>query len=146
MKRIVQCPKCEAKLSVFDSGKPISQKCPKCGNTFEVTSEGAVETPAPETPATSPSAPAAETSGKEKPVAAPAAQKPTVPSAPNAQPEPVIVEAAPSLLQVVVIPALLFIIIAVQIWTFKLSQSHINRLEKQVYDLATLVQKLKNQQ
>ncbi|MDD4102467.1 MAG: hypothetical protein PHU80_07540 [Kiritimatiellae bacterium] len=39
MKRIIQCPKCEAKLSVFDIGKPISQKCPKCGNSINVESE-----------------------------------------------------------------------------------------------------------
>ncbi len=41
MKRIVQCPKCQAKLSVFDSGKPIKQKCPKCGENFVVESEEA---------------------------------------------------------------------------------------------------------
>ncbi|GEM_PF-1964074 len=39
MKRIIQCPQCEAKLSVFDIGKPISQKCPKCGNSIDVESE-----------------------------------------------------------------------------------------------------------
>lgn len=39
MKRIIQCPQCEAKLSVFDIGKPISQKCPKCGNAINVESE-----------------------------------------------------------------------------------------------------------
>jgi phage FluMu protein Com len=39
MKRIVTCPKCEAKLAVFDLGKPINQKCPKCGNAFVIESE-----------------------------------------------------------------------------------------------------------
>lgn len=39
MKRIIPCPKCEAKLAVFDLGKPINQKCPKCGNAFVVESE-----------------------------------------------------------------------------------------------------------
>lgn len=39
MKRIVQCPKCAAKLAVFDLGKPINQKCPKCGNVFVVDSD-----------------------------------------------------------------------------------------------------------
>jgi phage FluMu protein Com len=39
MKRIITCPKCEAKLAVFDLGKPINQKCPKCGNAFVVESE-----------------------------------------------------------------------------------------------------------
>ena len=39
MKRTITCPKCEAKLAVFDLGKPINQKCPKCGNTFVVESE-----------------------------------------------------------------------------------------------------------
>lgn len=39
MKRTITCPKCEAKLAVFDLGKPINQKCPKCGNAFVVESE-----------------------------------------------------------------------------------------------------------
>ena len=39
MKRIVQCPKCESRLAVFDLGKTISQKCPRCGNAFEIASE-----------------------------------------------------------------------------------------------------------
>lgn len=39
MKRIIQCPHCEAKLSVFDIGKPISQKCPKCGKAINAESE-----------------------------------------------------------------------------------------------------------
>ena len=143
MKRIVQCPKCEAKLSVFDSGKPISQKCPKCANTFEVTPEGAVETPAPETPAASPSAPVTETSAKEKPASAPVAQKSSVSSAPATQPEPVIVESAPSLFQVLVIPVLLFIILAVQVWTFKMVQSRFTKLEQ---TLTTQIQKLKTAQ
>ena len=39
MKRIVTCPKCEAKLAIFDLGKPINQKCPKCGNAFVIESE-----------------------------------------------------------------------------------------------------------
>lgn len=39
MKRIITCPKCEAKLAVFDLGKPINQKCPKCGNAFVIESE-----------------------------------------------------------------------------------------------------------
>lgn len=41
MKRVIQCPKCQAKLAVFDIGKPINQKCPKCGNAFVVDSEEA---------------------------------------------------------------------------------------------------------
>jgi phage FluMu protein Com len=36
MKRVVQCPKCQAKLAVFDLGKPINQKCPKCKENFVV--------------------------------------------------------------------------------------------------------------
>ena len=145
MKRIVQCPKCEAKLSVFDSGKPISQKCPKCANTFEVTSEGAVEPPAAETPTAPPEKPLTE---KEKTASAPSpsASKPPAPVASTVPPEPVIVESAPSLFQMLVIPALLFIILAVQVWAFKESQSRFNKLEKQVYDLAVQVQKLKTHQ
>ena len=49
MKRIVQCPKCETKLSVFDSGKPINQKCPKCRESFVIASEEA-KAVAPEKP------------------------------------------------------------------------------------------------
>jgi len=137
MKRIVQCPKCEAKLSVFDSGKPISQKCPKCANTFEVTPEGAVEPPAPEAPAEKPPA------EKEETVSAPKAQKPVAPAASAMQPEPVIVESGISFLHVLAIFAVLFVIIAVQVWTFKMMQSRFNRLEEQVHALATQVQKLK---
>ncbi|MDR2850397.1 MAG: FYDLN acid domain-containing protein [Verrucomicrobiota bacterium] len=60
MKRVVTCPNCETKLAVFDLGKPINQKCPKCGNAFVVESEEkkdsaageekAVETPKAEAP------------------------------------------------------------------------------------------------
>jgi phage FluMu protein Com len=49
MKRIVQCPKCESKLAVFDLGKTINQKCPRCGNAFEIQSEEKKEG-APEKP------------------------------------------------------------------------------------------------
>lgn len=45
MKRIVQCPKCESKLAVFDLGKPINQKCPKCGNAFVVDTDENKNTP-----------------------------------------------------------------------------------------------------
>jgi hypothetical protein len=43
-KRIVTCPECEVKLSVFDFGKPINQKCPKCSKTFVIESEEKDET------------------------------------------------------------------------------------------------------
>jgi len=56
MKRIVQCPKCESKLAVFDLGKPINQKCPKCGNAF------IVDTEQNKTGSTAPAAMPAETS------------------------------------------------------------------------------------
>ena len=134
MKRIVQCPKCETKLSVFDLGKPISQKCPKCTNTFEVTSEGAVETPsAADAPEREKTAPA--------PAPAPAASKPSAPA--DIPPDPVVVESGISFRHVLAIIALLLIAIAVQVWAFKQSQARFNRLEKQVYDLAAQVQKLK---
>ncbi len=65
MKRVIQCPKCQAKLSVFDIGKPINQKCPKCGNAFVVDSEDAKpavdaknETPVPAEAVAEKSAPA----------------------------------------------------------------------------------------
>ena len=50
MKRIVQCPKCQAKLSVFDMGKTIHQKCPKCGETFVIESEPSPKTDEAKTP------------------------------------------------------------------------------------------------
>jgi len=143
MKRIVQCPKCETKLSVFDSGKPISQKCPKCTNTFEVKPEGAVEPPAPEAQTTPSPAPAADAPVKEKPAPAPMTQKPSAPAASALPPEPIIVESGSSLRHVFVIVVLLVIILAVQVWSFKQAQARFNRLDKQVYDLATQVQKLK---
>ena len=61
MKRIIQCPKCQAKLAVFDLGKPINQKCPKCGNAFVVESESqkAPVEEAPVAAATAEAAPAA---------------------------------------------------------------------------------------
>ena len=39
MKRIIACPKCETKLAVLDIGKPLNQKCPKCGHAFIIDSE-----------------------------------------------------------------------------------------------------------
>ena len=84
MKRIIKCPKCESKLAVFDIGKPISQKCPKCGNAFVVESEeNKTEAPkpvaseavttgqAPE-PASTAAAPAADAPKEDKAAAAPA--------------------------------------------------------------------------
>lgn len=68
MKRIIQCPKCQAKLAVFDLGKPINQKCPKCGNAFVVESESQ-KAPAEETPAAA--APAEAAPAAAKPEAAP---------------------------------------------------------------------------
>jgi len=50
MKRIVQCPKCQAKLAVFDMGKPINQKCPKCSETFVIESEQSKKTDDAKTP------------------------------------------------------------------------------------------------
>ncbi|MCL2104002.1 MAG: zinc-ribbon domain-containing protein [Kiritimatiellaeota bacterium] len=134
MKRIVQCPKCEAKLSVFDLGKPISQKCPKCGNTFDVMPEGAVETPAVETPSATPPAP--EATAAEKPVSVPATPRPPAPApVAVAAPEPVVVESGISFLHVLVIFALLFTIIVVQVITFKKTQSRLNDLSAQVQAL-----------
>ena len=135
MKRIVQCPKCEAKLSVFDSGKPISQKCPKCANTFEVTSEGAVEPPAAETPTAPPEKPLTE---KEKTASAPSssAPKPPEPVAPTVSAEPVIVESGISFLHVMVIFALLFIIIVVQVWTFKMTERRLDTISSNIQTLS----------
>jgi len=131
MKQNVQCPTCEAKLSVFVLGKPITQKCPKCGNTFDVSPDGTVATPAAETPSTSTSAPATDAS--EKPAAAPAAFKPSASSPVTAiAPEPVVAESGITFLHVLVIFGLLLLIIVVQVVTFKKTESHLNVLSQQV--------------
>ena len=78
MKRIITCPKCEAKLSVFDLGKPINQKCPKCNNAFVVESDeksaGAAEEGAAKKDAAVP-ADGAEKKSDAPPPSAPAADK-----------------------------------------------------------------------
>jgi phage FluMu protein Com len=136
MKQNVQCPKCEAKLSVFVLGKPITQKCPKCGNTFEVSPDGTVTTPSAETPS---SAPVAETAEKEKSASAPAAPKPSAAreEARSAEarppaPESVVAESGITFLHVLVIFALLFVIIVVQVVTFKKTQNHLNFVTEQI--------------
>ncbi len=80
MKRIVQCPKCEAKLAIFDLGKPISQKCPKCGNAFVVDSD-AGKTKMPKTPP-APSSAAAEGAPAPDPATTPSVAPAAVPAAP----------------------------------------------------------------
>lgn len=93
MKRIVTCPTCETKLSVFDIGKPISQKCPKCNNTFVVESEDKKD-----------SAPAGGENPKEAPAPGADAAKPeektTVPETgkqPSASaPRPTTIKRAPA--------------------------------------------------
>ena len=39
MKRIVECPSCKTKMQIFDIGKEINQKCPRCQNNFEIHPE-----------------------------------------------------------------------------------------------------------
>ncbi|HPK36721.1 MAG TPA: hypothetical protein PLH01_00440 [Kiritimatiellia bacterium] len=92
MKRIIQCSKCEAKLAIFDFGKPINQKCPKCGNAFVVDSEaGKAKAPESSAPAPTPAAAnkapapaAADKAPTPAPAATssepPAAAKPTAPT------------------------------------------------------------------
>jgi phage FluMu protein Com len=41
MKRVVECPSCETKLQVFDTGKGAKQKCPRCKNEFDINPEKA---------------------------------------------------------------------------------------------------------
>lgn len=36
MKRIVVCPSCKIKMQIFDIGKEINQKCPRCQNSFDI--------------------------------------------------------------------------------------------------------------
>lgn len=64
MKRIITCPKCEAKLAIFDLGKPLNQKCPKCGNAFVVESEEKKEPAKGETVAEEPTKSIAEKPNK----------------------------------------------------------------------------------
>jgi len=133
MKRIVQCPKCETKLSVFDLGKPISQKCPKCGNTFEVSPDGTVAMPSAETPSP---VPAAETAEKEKPASAPvpAVPKPSAPApVATVAPEPIVAESGITFLHVLVIFGLLLLIIVVQVVTIK-------KMENRMSDLSSHIQ------
>jgi len=39
MKRIVECPSCKTKMQIFDIGKEINQKCPRCKSSFEIHPE-----------------------------------------------------------------------------------------------------------
>ncbi|MDA3925569.1 MAG: hypothetical protein PF904_12800 [Kiritimatiellae bacterium] len=39
MKRIVECPSCHTKMQIFDIGKEINQKCPRCNNFFDIYPE-----------------------------------------------------------------------------------------------------------
>lgn len=82
MKRIVQCPKCESKLAVFDIGKPITQKCPRCGHAFEISSEekqgAAASKPAEKKRSKKITAPVTATSA-EAPSTEPAAPAPDAP-------------------------------------------------------------------
>lgn len=127
MKRIVQCPACGAKLSVFDLGKPITQKCPKCEHTFDVMPESAAD------------APTAEASGKE----ARSKPPPADPAALAVDPMmPASVETGISFLHVLVIFALLFIIIGVQVFTFKKTDARLTALKEQVNALTAHVQSL----
>ncbi len=72
MKRIVQCPKCQAKLAVFDLGKPINQKCPKCSESFVIESEEGKAGDAAKPAATAaPAAAAAETKDPAMPAVKP---------------------------------------------------------------------------
>ncbi len=51
MKRIVECPSCKTKMQIFDIGKEINQKCPRCKNSFEILPEKETKPSAAETDA-----------------------------------------------------------------------------------------------
>jgi len=113
MKRTIQCPNCQAKLAVFDTGKPINQKCPRCGNAFEVPVDPAgksaskpadtrkskkietAESPEAATATAAPESQAAAAPVTAAPQAAPAPTEPAAPAAdtPPASPAP---QAAPA--------------------------------------------------
>ena len=50
MKRIVQCQKCQTKFSVFDMGKTVTKRCPKCGESMVIEPEQTKSGDAPATP------------------------------------------------------------------------------------------------
>jgi len=47
MKRIVECPSCKTKMQIFDLGKILKQKCPRCKNDFEITPEKSADDSTP---------------------------------------------------------------------------------------------------
>jgi len=155
MKRIVQCPKCQAKLSVFDSGKPIKQKCPKCSENFVVESEEAksvatkketaAETTVPPS-VSSDTPPATATIGvtPEK-KAEPKAPPSTKPAAKAALPTPVAAtlpspethehHGGVSFQHIIVIIVLLLCVIAMQFKSMYYAAGRFNILESQLSEM-----------
>jgi len=157
MKRIVQCPKCQVKLSVLDIGKPINQKCPKCGESFVVESEEAKSVETKKEP-TSEAAPVsakaddkadvkAEPKSKMKDEAKAAvtesvtpkpAPKPATPK-PAAEPLPATEEhlhhSGVSFLHIVVIMGLLLLVVVLQVMAKKNMEKRFSNLESQLSDV-----------
>jgi len=122
---------------VFDLGKPLNQKCPKCGTTFDVMPDGAVEAAPNEAPA----APVAEAAVKDVSPKAPTSPAPAS-AAPAAEPVPVAAESGISFLNVLAIFALLFIIIIVQVVTIKKTENRLSAVKEQLNTLSSQVQSL----
>ena len=156
MKRIVQCPKCQAKLSVVDLGKPLKQKCPKCGELFVIESEEAKAVDAKKEPSAEAAPVSATPEAKaESQAAAPEAKQESMPEAKeNAAPKPAPRPAAPrplpapapepefsvhhsgvSFLHIVVIIGLLILVIVMQVMAKKNAEKRFNSLETQLSDV-----------
>jgi len=166
MKRIVQCPNCEAKLAVFDLGKAVSKKCPRCGTAFDIPSEegkSAEEKPAAAEPAKAePAAPAPAAAEKpaEKPAETPAEKKeitvkkpigkPTAPTAPkttaptvpassttNAELPP---PSGVSFLHVIVLFGLLILSLILQVMSSKKAEARFNAVDNQLQAIRSQLQ------
>ncbi|MFA7171801.1 MAG: hypothetical protein WC340_00050 [Kiritimatiellia bacterium] len=97
MKRIVVCPSCKIKMQIFDIGKEINQKCPRCKNSFDIhpvkdkgktADKGAKEQPKDEAAKkTEPEAPKSEAAKVTEPEA-PKSELPEVKEEPKSADKP----------------------------------------------------------
>jgi len=92
MKRIVQCQKCQTKFSVFDMGKTVTKRCPKCGESVVIEPEQAKSGDAPATPPPAaeakPEVPDVKATEPKTEAKADAKAEPLPETKPEAKPEP----------------------------------------------------------
>jgi len=92
MKRIVQCQKCQTKFSVFDMGKTVTKRCPKCGESVVIEPEQAKSGDAPATPPPAaeakPEVPDVKATEPKTEAKADAKTEPLPETKPEAKPEP----------------------------------------------------------